>query len=112
MAARLGDEQAHVRLHAYGVGRGVDREELLRIIGGREPETAADRQAGALRAAVEPVGPLCLLPCVVYSEAALAALGSLRSTLGRTQSSLLECAASAGPACRYLGLMVLDEAPW
>ncbi|KAL4432544.1 hypothetical protein ABPG77_000481 [Micractinium sp. CCAP 211/92] len=48
MAARLGDEQAHVRLHAYGVGRGVDREELLRIIGGREPETAADRYLGLM----------------------------------------------------------------
>lgn len=46
MAARLGDEQARVRLHAYGVGRGVDREELLRIIGGREPHTAVDRRAG------------------------------------------------------------------
>ena len=34
MAARLADEQARVRLHAYGVGRGVDKEELLRIIAG------------------------------------------------------------------------------
>ncbi|KAL4436894.1 hypothetical protein ABPG75_004033 [Micractinium tetrahymenae] len=48
MAARLGDEQACVRLHAYGVGRGVDREELMRIIGGREPETAADRYLGLM----------------------------------------------------------------
>ena len=43
MAGRLADEQAHVRLHAYGVGRGVDKEELLRIISARDAATAEDR---------------------------------------------------------------------
>lgn len=43
MAARLGDEQANVRLHAYGVGRGVDKQELLRICAARDPDTAEDR---------------------------------------------------------------------
>jgi hypothetical protein len=32
-----------VRLHAYGVGRGVDREELLRIISASDAATAEDR---------------------------------------------------------------------
>lgn len=35
--------QAPVRLHAYGVGRGVDREELLRIISASDADTAEDR---------------------------------------------------------------------
>ena len=48
MAGRLADEQAHVRLHAYGVGRGVDKEELLRIISARDAATAEDRCAGCL----------------------------------------------------------------
>ncbi|PRW34079.1 glycoside hydrolase isoform A [Chlorella sorokiniana] len=43
MCARLADEQAPVRLHAYGVGRGVDREELLRIISASDAATAEDR---------------------------------------------------------------------
>ena len=34
MAARLADEQAGVSLHAFGVGRGVDRQELIHIVGG------------------------------------------------------------------------------
>lgn len=37
--------QAPVRLHAYGVGRGVDREELLRIISASDAATAEDRCA-------------------------------------------------------------------
>ena len=34
MTARLADEQGRVEMHAFGVGRGVDRRELLRIISG------------------------------------------------------------------------------
>ncbi|KAG2453640.1 hypothetical protein HYH02_001853 [Chlamydomonas schloesseri] len=34
VADQLADEQRHVSLFAYGVGRGVDRAELLHIIGG------------------------------------------------------------------------------
>ena len=33
MAARLADEQANVSIWAFGVGRGVERTELERIIG-------------------------------------------------------------------------------
>jgi hypothetical protein len=34
MVAQLADEQAHVGLWAFGVGRGVDAAELMRIIEG------------------------------------------------------------------------------
>jgi hypothetical protein len=34
MVARLADEQAHMSLWAFGVGRGVDSAELVRIIEG------------------------------------------------------------------------------
>lgn len=34
MTARLADEQGRVEMHAFGVGRGVDRRELLRIVSG------------------------------------------------------------------------------
>lgn len=46
MARRLADEQRHVSLHAFGVGRGVDRGELLRIVGATRPETAEARYLG------------------------------------------------------------------
>lgn len=46
MAARLADEQGNVRLHAYGVGRGVDKQELLRICAARDPASAEDRWVG------------------------------------------------------------------
>lgn len=48
MCARLGDEQGQcgLGLHAYGVGRGVDKLELLRIISAADPETAEDRCGG------------------------------------------------------------------
>jgi hypothetical protein len=48
MAARLADEQALVRLHAFGVGRGVDKAELLRICAARDPATAEDRHVPTL----------------------------------------------------------------
>lgn len=48
MAARLGDEQANVRVHAYGVGRGVDKQELLRICAARDPDSAEDRYMGLM----------------------------------------------------------------
>lgn len=38
MAQRLVDEQGDVSLYAFGVGRGVDRQELAKIIGGEDPE--------------------------------------------------------------------------
>lgn len=34
MASRLADEQGSLALHAFGVGRGVDRYEMLRIVRG------------------------------------------------------------------------------
>lgn len=37
MAERLSDEQRHVSLYAYGVGRGVDRAELLHVLGAPHP---------------------------------------------------------------------------
>lgn len=37
MAAMLADEQPHTTMFAYGVGRGVDRAELLSIIGAARP---------------------------------------------------------------------------
>lgn len=46
MARRLADEQSNVSLHAFGVGRGVDRGELLRIVGATQPETADGRYLG------------------------------------------------------------------
>lgn len=51
MAARLGDEQANVRVHAYGVGRGVDKQELLRICAARDPDSAEDRCAAGMQGA-------------------------------------------------------------
>jgi hypothetical protein len=47
MMERLADEQANVSLHAFGVGRGVDKTELLRIIAacGRDIP-AEDRYTG------------------------------------------------------------------
>ena len=32
MVSRLADEQGSVSMHAFGVGRGVDHEELIRIV--------------------------------------------------------------------------------
>ena len=45
ITARLVDEQGNVELHAFGVGRGVDRLEMLRIVGGAcaAGEDAANR---------------------------------------------------------------------
>ncbi|KAI8466761.1 MAG: hypothetical protein J3K34DRAFT_472320 [Monoraphidium minutum] len=44
MAARLADEQAGVGIWALGVGRGVDRQELVRILAGAAgPDDAAAR---------------------------------------------------------------------
>lgn len=43
MAARLVDEQNGVALHAFGVGRGVDRGELLKIIRAGDAANAAER---------------------------------------------------------------------
>ena len=43
MARRLADEQPLVELWAFGVGRGVDRQELLHIIAGQDPEAAEGR---------------------------------------------------------------------
>lgn len=48
MAERLADEQRNVSLFAYGVGRGVDKTELLNIIG-----TSAGNESGSKTAAVE-----------------------------------------------------------
>ena len=59
MAGRLADEQAHVRLHAYGVGRGVDKEELLRIISARDAATAEDRCARGVRVCRAPAAWQC-----------------------------------------------------
>ncbi|KAL6781397.1 hypothetical protein ACKKBG_A10990 [Auxenochlorella protothecoides x Auxenochlorella symbiontica] len=46
MAQRLADEQGHVCLYAFGVGRGVDRAELLRIISARDASSADSRYLG------------------------------------------------------------------
>lgn len=43
MASRLADEQGPVAMYAFGVGRGVDKQELLRIVGATQPAAAADR---------------------------------------------------------------------
>lgn len=40
MVSALADEQGRVEVHAFGVGRGVDRAELLRVIGGVGSVTA------------------------------------------------------------------------
>lgn len=58
--APLPAAQAPVRLHAYGVGRGVDREELLRIISASDPETAEDRCVSW--------GPGFVLACQLFCE--------------------------------------------
>lgn len=103
MCARLADEQAGVGLHAYGVGRGVDREELLRIISACDPDTAEDRWvlgAGA-RAWRRRAG----------AQAASVPAPRARRAAPTSALHLLCCACCAAPR-RYLGLMVLDEAPW
>jgi hypothetical protein len=43
MARRLADEQPHVDLYAFGVGRGVDKQELVHIISAKDPEGAEGR---------------------------------------------------------------------
>lgn len=43
MAARLSDEQGGVSLHAFGVGRGVDKHELMNIISAQDAESAESR---------------------------------------------------------------------
>ncbi len=44
MARRLADEQPHVSLYAFGVGRGVDKQELVHIISAKDPQGAEGRQ--------------------------------------------------------------------
>ncbi|MEW5299638.1 MAG: hypothetical protein WDW38_004313 [Sanguina aurantia] len=48
MAERLADEQRNVSLFAFGVGRGIDKTELLNIIG-----TSAGNESGSPTAATE-----------------------------------------------------------
>lgn len=43
MSSVAQDEQGDVCLFAYGVGQGVDREELLRVISATDAPTAEDR---------------------------------------------------------------------
>lgn len=55
-----------MRLHAYGVGRGVDREELLRIISASDADTAEDRWVhGVPRRSRNVVCYSCLRPHAV-----------------------------------------------
>ncbi len=56
MAEQLADEQRHVSLFAYGVGRGVDRAELLHIIGGPPTCTVTLAAAAAATAAAASAG--------------------------------------------------------
>jgi hypothetical protein len=136
MAARLGDEQANVRLHAYGVGRGVDKQELLRICAARDPDTAEDRWVAGL---VEPVCCCCLdylfglqllvcmcvciqMPGGQQAETAAVSVGCAACQLARTAlprskvqllfQPLSSLQRTSCTLCRYLALMVLDEAPW
>ncbi|PNH12224.1 Ankyrin repeat domain-containing protein [Tetrabaena socialis] len=74
MAEQLADEQRHVSLFAYGVGRGVDRAELLHVIGGPPTCAAVSPHAAAAAAAAAAVGKTPLDLAKGYRKAEVAAL--------------------------------------
>ena len=44
VVARMADEQGNVALHAFGVGRGADKHEMMKIVcGACDDEQAANR---------------------------------------------------------------------
>ncbi|KXZ52905.1 hypothetical protein GPECTOR_8g284 [Gonium pectorale] len=104
VAEQLADEQRHVSLFAYGVGRGVDRAELLHIIGG--PPTcpmvshAIPAPGGAAPDYGAGGGPGGDAPGAGGGVPVRAGPGVCLSAWGEE------------PDDRYLALYVRDEAPW
>ncbi|GIL70492.1 hypothetical protein Vretifemale_1233 [Volvox reticuliferus] len=135
MADQLADEQRHVSLFAYGVGRGVDRAELLHIIGGvptcplpptSSPSAPAPASAPAATAAPA-AGAVSGGGGAAHSTASSTSVGGGNPVLSGAVTSPAAPAASAGsdgrvagalsawgeaPEDRYLALCVRDEAPW
>ncbi|KAG2499073.1 hypothetical protein HYH03_003256 [Edaphochlamys debaryana] len=124
VADQLADEQRHVSLFAYGVGRGVDRAELLHIIGG--PPTcaavangvAAAAAANAAAAAVTAAAAAAAGPAAPTAAPAVAAATGGEAE-GKGEGSAPASGAYLGlsawgvdPEDRYLALCVRDEAPW
>jgi hypothetical protein len=89
MVSRLADEQSHVELYAFGVGRGVDKGELVKIIQG-----ALD-----VKVAVEVVGGGDKEEGDKEEQAAAGATAG-KAPQGVTAEE------------RYVELCVRDEAPW
>nr|GLC37737.1 hypothetical protein PLESTM_000643100 [Pleodorina starrii]GLC59299.1 hypothetical protein PLESTB_001471800 [Pleodorina starrii]GLC74502.1 hypothetical protein PLESTF_001519500 [Pleodorina starrii] len=125
MADQLADEQRHVSLFAYGVGRGVDRAELLHIIGGPPtcplPPTAAAANATAAAAATAAAGAAGPQVQAVPAAGAAAAEGAAGSSSGSSGSGGGSGGSPTGmslsawdepPEDRYLALCVRDEPPW
>jgi uncharacterized protein with von Willebrand factor type A (vWA) domain len=86
MVSRLADEQSHVELYAFGVGRGVDKGELVRIIQG-----AVEVKVGA----------------EVEVEEGDKEEGGKEEAVSTTT-----VVSSITAEERYLELCVRDEAPW
>ncbi|EFJ51063.1 collagen-related protein [Volvox carteri f. nagariensis] len=130
MAEQLADEQRYVTLFAYGVGRGVDRAELLHIIGGAPtsplPTSSSRASAPAAAPAVQVPSPAGSVHAGSTSSSGVS-IPSIASTAssacgvndsgcpgcgagGRTAAVL--SALGEAPEDRYLALCVRDEAPW
>ncbi|GLI58796.1 hypothetical protein VaNZ11_000557 [Volvox africanus] len=136
MSDQLADEQRHVSLFAYGVGRGVDRAELLHIIGGMPtcplPPTSsssAPSSAPAAAAAAAPGPPTnAVSGSAAHSTSSSTSVGVYPVPSGAVTSTPAPHDASSGsegravaaalsawcepPEDRYLALCVRDEAPW
>ncbi|GIL47224.1 hypothetical protein Vafri_4093 [Volvox africanus] len=134
MSDQLADEQRHVSLFAYGVGRGVDRAELLHIIGGVPtcplPPSSSSSAPASTPAAVAAPGPLsnAVSSSAAHSTASSTSVGVNAVPSGAVTSPPGIPDASSGSADRtvaaalsawgepaedrYLALCVRDEAPW
>lgn len=105
MADRLADEQRNVTLHAYGVGRGVDKPELLHIIGG--PPTCLIGSSAGGGAAATSARPAA---ADGSSATAAAAAPAVAATAAGAYASLSMQGEDA--ADRYLDLCTREESPW
>ena len=99
---RLVNKQQDTSLHAFGVGRGVDKVRLLSL---------------HMCAATMPCDAICSDDVVPrLSEPLFVAVGAgIQGELISLQVELLHIIAACGtgdPEERYMGLRVLDEHPW
>ncbi|GFR43717.1 hypothetical protein Agub_g4828 [Astrephomene gubernaculifera] len=116
VADQLADEQRHVSLFAYGVGRGVDRAELLHIIGG--PPTCT-----CMRPATTTTGTTTAMSATPAGAAAegeeeeeeVVEGGGSSSGGGKRGAGDGPMGLSAWgepPEDRYLALCVREDGPW